>query len=205
MGSAHDDSTCASLLAKLQDSQDTVAWQRFFGKYRPMIEDWCRRCGLSGAERDDLVSMVLFKVAVRMKSGYIYDPARTFRGWLRAVVISQVNEFKAAKYGRVDRGSGDSGVQQSLEEYPVPEGAEELERDLEALVLTATERVKARLGPDSPKWQCFWRTAVQKQPGKEVAERLGLRVAAVHQNKSRVAKQIRAEVARLRDEPGTSA
>jgi RNA polymerase sigma-70 factor (ECF subfamily) len=202
MGNAEDDRTSPSLLAKIQDTQDTAAWRRFFDKYRPLIEDWCRGCGLPSADRDDVVGMVLLKVAERMKRGYVYDPARTFRGWLRAVVQSQVNEFQARKYGRVDRGSGDSQVLQSLEQHPAPEGAEGLERDLEALVLRATEQVRGRLGPDSPKWQSFWLTAVQRQAGKEVAGRLGLSVATVHQNKSRVAKLIREEVARLRDEAG---
>ena len=78
-------------------------------------------------------------------------------------------------------------------------GVDGLERDLEALVQQAAARVKARLGPDSPKWQSFWRTAVQKQAGKEVAGLLGLSVAAVHQNKSRVGRLIREEVAWLRD------
>lgn len=200
MANAQDEPTSASLLAKVRDAQDTAAWQRFFRIYRPLIEGWCRRCGLPDADRDDVAGMVLLKVAERMKRGYVYDPGRSFRGWLWAVVLSQVNEFKAGKYGQVARGSGDSGVQQSLEQHPAPSGAEGVERDLEALVREAAGRVKTRLGPDSPKWQCFWRTAVQKQPGKEVAELLRLRsVAAVHQNKCRVAKLIREEVVRLRD------
>ena len=199
MGKAQDPSTSASLLAKIQDAQDMDAWQRFFGAYRPMIEGWCRGCGLTDSDRDEVAGMVLLKVVERMKRGYVYDPGRSFRGWLWAVVVSQVNEFKAGKHGQLAQGSGDSGVQQALAEHPAPAGVEGLERDLEALVQQAAARVKAQLGPDSPKWQSFWRTAVQKQAGKEVAGLLGLSVAAVHQNKSRVARQIREEVARLRD------
>ena len=199
MRNAHDESTSASLLAKIQDARDAAAWQRFFGTYRPLIEGWCRGCGLADADRDDVVGMVLLKIAARMKRGYVYDPSRSFRGWLWAVVLGQVNDFKAAKYGQVARGSGDSGVQQALEQHPAPAGAEGLERDLEALVQEAAAQVRDRLGPASPKWQSFWRTAVHKQAGKKVAELLGLSVAAVHQNKSRVGRLIREEVAWLRD------
>jgi len=202
MGKAQDASTSASLLAKIQNAQDTAAWQRFFGTYRPMIEGWCRGCGLTDSDREEVAGMVLLKVVERMKRGYVYDPERSFRGWLWAVVVSQVNEFKAGKYGHPARGSGDSRVQQALEQHPAPPGADGLERDLEALVQQAAARVKARLGPASPKWQSFWRTAVQKQAGKEVAGLLGLSVAAVHQNKSRVARLIREEVAWLRDAAG---
>ena len=199
MGKPSDASTSASLLAKVRDAQDTAAWQRFFGTYRPMIEGWCRGCGLTDSDRDDVAGMVLLKVVERMKRGYVYDPGRSFRGWLWAVVVSQVNEFKAGKYSQLAQANGDTGVHQALAQHPAPAGVDGLERDLEALVQQAAARVKARLGPDSPKWQSFWRTAVQKQAGKEVAGLLGLSVAAVHQNKSRVGRLIREEVAWLRD------
>ncbi len=204
MGKARDASTSASLLAKIQDAQDTAAWQRFFAAYQPMIEGWCRGWGLPDADGDEVAGMVLLKVVERMKRGYVYDPGRSFRGWLKAVVVSQVNEFKAGKYGQLAQGSGDSGVKQALEQHPAPAGVDGLERDLEALVQQAAARVQARLGTDSPKWQSFWRTAVQKQAGKEVSRLLDLSVAAVHQNKSRVARLIREEVARLRDAAGAS-
>jgi DNA-directed RNA polymerase specialized sigma24 family protein len=200
MGGAQDQSTHASLLAKLQDSQDAAAWLCFFARYRPMIEDWCRGCGLSDADRDDVVGMVLLKIAERMQRGYVYDPRRTFRGWLRAVVVSQVGEFKAQKYRQVGQGSGDSGAQEALEQLAAPERAEDLERDLEGLLQAALTTVKERLGADSEKWQSFWLTAVEKQRGSAVARRLGLTVAAVHQNKHRVLVLIREEAARRRDE-----
>ena len=61
MGKAQDASTSASLLVKIQDAQDTAAWQRFFATYRPMIEGWCRGCGLPDADRDEVAGVVLLR------------------------------------------------------------------------------------------------------------------------------------------------
>ena len=72
--------------------------------------------------------------------------------------------------------------------------------DLSAKVRQALERVRDRLGAPSVKWPCFQLTALENLPGKEVARRFGIKVGLVHQNKSRVAREIREEVEQWRNE-----
>src|SRR5947208_1855239 len=55
--------------------------------------------------------------------------------------------------------------------------------------------VRARVEPNT--WQAFWLTAVGKESGRDVADRLGLTVAAVYMAKRRVGKMLRAEAERL--------
>jgi DNA-directed RNA polymerase specialized sigma24 family protein len=64
----------------------------------------------------------------------------------------------------------------------------------------ATATVQGLLGKDSLKWRSFELTALEGRKGKEAADCLGISVGSVHQNKSRVAKMIRDEMARLREE-----
>ena len=40
-------------------------------------------------------------------------------------------------------------------------------------------------------WQAFWRTAIEDQPGKQVAADLGLSVAAVYRARSRVRARLK--------------
>ncbi len=40
-------------------------------------------------------------------------------------------------------------------------------------------------------WQAFWRTAIDDQPGKQVAGDLGLTVAAVYRARSRVLARLK--------------
>ena len=49
-------------------------------------------------------------------------------------------------------------------------------------------------------WQAFWRTAVDGQPGKQVAADLGLTVAAVYHARSRVLARLK-ELVRSVQEP----
>jgi RNA polymerase sigma-70 factor (ECF subfamily) len=43
-------------------------------------------------------------------------------------------------------------------------------------------------------WQAFWRTAMEGQPGKQVAADLGLSVVAVYRARSRVLARLKALV-----------
>jgi RNA polymerase sigma-70 factor (ECF subfamily) len=192
--------TRASLLEKIRDLEDTAAWQRYLDRYRPLLANWCRRYPLQDADVDEVVGMVLLKVVQRVKTGFVYDPSRTYRGWLRTVLESQVKEFWEKKNRQATQASGDTDVQRALEHYPTPDQFEELEGDLEALVKTATAAVQRKLGKDSIKWRSFELTALAARKGKETAELLGIPVGSVHQNKSRVARMIRDELARLREE-----
>lgn len=193
------ESTRASLLEKIRDLEDTDAWQRYLTRYRPLLVDWCRRYGLQDADLDDVVGMVLVKVVQRVKAGFVYDPGRTYRGWLRTVLESQVREFWEKKHALAAQATGDSRVQQSLENYPGTDETAEMEDDLETLAQQATTNVRAVLGDGSLKWRSFVLTALERRKGKEAADLLGIPVGSVHQNKSRVARMIREEMARLRD------
>jgi RNA polymerase sigma-70 factor (ECF subfamily) len=48
-------------------------------------------------------------------------------------------------------------------------------------------------------WRAFWENVVEDQPAAEVAERLGVSVAAVYAAKSRVLRRLRQELHLLLD------
>ena len=48
------------------------------------IYAWCRRWNLQGADAEDLTQDVLLKLAEKMQT-FVYDPAKSFRGWLKTV------------------------------------------------------------------------------------------------------------------------
>ena len=85
--------------------------------------------------------------------------------------------FEAQK--RVPRGTGDSAVQEWLEEQP--------DRDVESAVwdqdyqrrLLAYAAEQVRSSFEDVTWQAFWQTAVEGKPGKAVAASLGMTVGTV--------------------------
>src|SRR5207247_1812801 len=109
-----------------------------------------------------------------------YDPARgAFRNWLFTVVRRKLANWRAAAGNRTC-GSGDTAIQRLLEQCPDPVN-DDARWEVEwkrRLFAWACEQVRREVSDAS--WQAFWRTAVDGQPGKQVAAELGSSVAAVY-------------------------
>ena len=183
--------TRLSLLVRIRDSQDDLAWTEFVELYAPLIHGFACKQGLQDADAADLTQEVLRAVARGVKR-LDYDPRRgSFRGWLFTVVRNKLRNFLVGRK-RHGRGSGDSAVQEMLAEYPAPEEdpAALWERECERRQFEwAAERVRGAVQEST--WQAFWRTAVDGESGQQAADALGMSVAAVYLAKSRVMVRIK--------------
>jgi RNA polymerase sigma-70 factor (ECF subfamily) len=188
--------THASLLSRLRrEPQDQSAWDDFVGRYGPRIVAWCRRWGLQEADAQDVAQAVLVLLAVKLR-GFVYDPSRSFRAWLKLLTRHAWSDFLAERR-RPGAGSGDSGM---LDRLHSVEARDDLERRLEeAFDLELFESAKAcvrdRVAPRT--WQAFELTAIEGLSGAEVASRLGMQVAAVFMAKSNVKKMIQEQIQQM--------
>lgn len=182
--------TRASLLLRLRNPQDEVAWTEFVEIYAPVIYGYARKRGLQDADAVDLSQEVISAVAGAVGK-LDYDPRRgCFRSWLFTVVRRKLSSWRRAQRIR-PRGSGDSSTQQLLEQCATPA---DLEAEWEAewqqrLYAWACEQVRRDVTPTT--WQAFWRTAIEGQPGKCVAKDLGVSVAAVYLARRRVTVRLK--------------
>src|SRR5262249_24273553 len=153
--------TSPSLLIRIRDRGDRPAWSQFVDIYQPLIHGFARKHGLQEADAADLTQEVLRAVA-RSVERLHYDPRRgSFPGWLFAVVRNKLRDFREGRQRQV-QGSGDTGVQQSLNEQPTPAGGPETEwdRDYERRLFGwAAEQVRGAVQEKT--WQAFWQTAVE--------------------------------------------
>jgi RNA polymerase sigma-70 factor (ECF subfamily) len=192
--------TSASLLIRLRDRGDHAAWSRFVDVYQPLVHGFARKHSLQEADAADLTQEVLRAVA-RSVGRLDYDPRRgSFRGWLFTVVRNQLRDFRERKRRQV-QGSGNSGVQQLLNEQAAPpeRPEEEWDRDYQRRLFTwAADQVRPAV--QAATWQAFWQTAVEGKSGQEVAQALGLSVAAVYLAKSRVMARLKQEIRQLQAE-----
>lgn len=196
MGIAPESRTSPTLLGRLrQQPMDRAAWEQFVDHYGRKIYGWCRRWKLQEADAQDVTQEVLTKLAAKMAS-FTYDPNGSFRGWLKTVTYRAWKEFLRQRE-RACPHSGDDEVFALLQNV---EAREDLWKKLEEeydreLLEEAMARVQVRVRPST--WQAFLLHAMDGQPAADVADGLGLSVAAVFMAKSRVQAMIRKEIAGL--------
>lgn len=177
--------TRASLLLRLQQPEDELAWQEFVEIYQPLLERLAARYGLQAADAQDVAQEVLTKVAKAVPE-WEHDPARgTFRGWLTRVTRNlTIEQFRARS--RRPRTNPESGQLEQFDRNA--DSIFQLEEQRE-LFGWAARKARDQFAPAT--WQAFWLTAVEQQLPAAVAEQLGLSAGAVYIARSRVMARMR--------------
>jgi RNA polymerase sigma-70 factor (ECF subfamily) len=184
--------TRPSLLLRVRDATDEVAWSQFVEIYTPLFFGYCRGRGLQEADAADVAQESMCAVAKAMGK-FEYDPQRgRFRNWLLTVVQSKLHNFHARQQ-RQPALVSETTLQSKLENASVQTDESLWEADYYRTIFRwAAERI--RLEFQSSTWEAFWRTTIEERDGKEVANSLGLSVGAVYVAKSRVIARLREEI-----------
>jgi RNA polymerase sigma factor (sigma-70 family) len=193
--------TRASLLLRIRDPSDRLAWNEFVQLYAPLIHAYGMHRGLQDADAADLVQDVLRRVA-RVAGKFEYDRRLgTFRGWLLTVTRNELRKA-AARRARQASGSGDTHLLGVLEQQPDDRAPDpDWDREYQwRMFQWAAERVRGEFR--GPTWQAFWRTVAEHEPIEQVAQQLGLSVGAVYVARSRVTARIRQEIAAADEDQG---
>jgi RNA polymerase sigma-70 factor (ECF subfamily) len=198
MAARNDPRTSTTLLGRLaQSPADQSAWVEFDRRYGPEIARWCRARGLQAADVDEVTQRVLAKVFGQMEH-FVYDPSRSFRGWLRTMAENVARDV--AQSVRKHGSKGGSEALQRLDDIEAPADlARRLENqyDLELIEL-ATPAVRERVAKHT--WEAFQQTALEGRPAAEVARDLAIAVGTVYQAKFSVARMLKEEVSKLERE-----
>jgi RNA polymerase sigma-70 factor (ECF subfamily) len=166
-----------------------LAWDEFARQYRPKIYKWCRDWGVQEADADDVAQLVLAKL-LKLLGGFDYDPAKSFRGWLKTVSRRVWSDLRE----RQDRIVGADSLLRTVEAHADLEAQLESTYDYELLEL-AMEKIKNRVEPST--WEAFRLTAIEGIPAAEAAQRLVMAVGNVYVAKHRVQKLLHHEVQEL--------
>lgn len=183
---AHD--TPASLLEQLRRPSDPAAWDRFVRLYTPFLHHCIRPYGLQESDRADLLQEV-FLVLCKELPTFSCDRTKSFRGWLRTVLLNKWRDAQRRRALSPVKGGSDV-----LAERPAPDNvaafAEEEYRQY--LVNRALQLMQADFQPAT--WQACWEHVVRGRPAAEVAQQLGLSVEAVYAANYRVLRRLRQEL-----------
>jgi RNA polymerase sigma-70 factor (ECF subfamily) len=194
--------TRRSLVLRLRNPDDNVAWAEFVEVYEPLVYRLARNKGLQDSDAQDLCQEVFRAVAGAIPR-WDPDPAKgRFRAWLFRIARNLVLKSLAAQR-RQPAGSGSTSVQELLEAQPAadPQAASEFAAEFRRRAFRwAAEQVQTEFTATT--WQAFWRTGVENQPVAVVARDLGLTPGAVYIARSRVLARLRDRVEQLTEDSG---
>jgi RNA polymerase sigma-70 factor (ECF subfamily) len=184
------DTTSSTLLERLRQPNEPMAWGRFVELYTPVLFAWARRLGLQEHDGADLVQEV-FTLLVNKMPTFVHDRDKSFRGWLRTVAL---NHWRAS----LRRRGASTGLPVEAELLAAP--AEEAfweDEYRKHLVGRALSLMQAEFQPTT--WKACWECVVNDRQAPEVAAELGLSCGAVRAAKFRVLARLRQELDGLLD------
>ena len=183
--------TRASLILRLRQPDDQLAWDEFIEIYQPLVFRLARSKGLQEADALDLTQDVLTRVAKAVNQ-FDPDEAGTFRGWISRITRNLVIDFLRSKQRR-QLTADDTSVRQIIESLPTEEDSRWFDLEHRRQVFSwAAEKIKSEFQDST--WNAFWRTAVQQHSVKAVAADLGLSPGAVYIARSRVIAKLKQKI-----------
>jgi RNA polymerase sigma factor (sigma-70 family) len=180
------------------DADDDTAWVRLVYRYQSQITLWCRKLGLQLADAENVTQEVLVRLTRKI---HLYDPKKApFATWLRRVTVHVARNY-VRKQTKAATGSGDTEQMMRLQE--VQDDSEgywdRINSDADrALLARALARTRDKVTAEA--WRVFELAAIQKKPGAEVAEELGVSAQSVYSARHRVMQVLREQMAALASE-----
>ena len=188
--SAHFDGTqtSRSLLERVRDTGDQGAWEELARRYRPVICNVVRQCGLSESDVDDVAQDVLIALLGALPE-LRYDRAKgRFRGYLRTATRRRVIDYLRVKAKSEHTNQPDFVTKKAMakiEEFWESEWKR-------ATARAALQRTGAEVSPIA--FQAFQLSEVEGVPIIEIGRALGMTRAATYRAISRVRVRMRENV-----------
>jgi RNA polymerase sigma factor (sigma-70 family) len=185
-----NDKTRSTLLGRLRDGADVLAWDEFFARYWPMIHALARYHGCSEHTAEEVVQDVVLKIFEK-RDVFRYDPQRgRFRDWLATVIRNQVAEQRRRPSERI-RARGDVSSDVPPEPRAVasePDGQWETVFE-QSLLAAMLDVVRRQVEPET--YMAFELLALREMRCPAVCRATGLSRSAVYRAKKCVLDRLR--------------
>lgn len=181
--------TKGTLLERLRDPLDGMAWEEFARTYTAPIYAYARHRGCSTHTAEEVVQDVLLAV-FQKRDVFRYDPAQgRFRDWLMAVVRNQLGQRRRRPSERVKPigGQRPAGVDEPEDPGYSPDQNWELFFE-QALLMAILDVVRREMNPQT--YQAFELIVLNELSGAEAARITGLSRNAVYLARRRVVRRL---------------
>ena len=187
-----------SLIVRLKDQRNDLAWTEFVCAYEPFLTRLVRQQGTPDRHVADVSQQLLIAIAKSVDGWKPDGNVASFRRWLGQVARNVVIKFMIRERKQVT-GQGGSDFLTLTEEMPDASiDAEQAKRYEQELILWAAEQVRAEFRETS--WRAFWETQVEGRSVAEVAKELGVTPGSIYMSRSRIFARIRSHIEEVLDE-----
>jgi RNA polymerase sigma-70 factor (ECF subfamily) len=189
--------TSESLILRIRDPQDALAWSQFMAIYEPVVYRLSRRRGLQHADAEDLCQQVFLSVAKAVETWEAHQGGPRFRNWLGRITRNAI--LNAMTRAKPDCSTGMSSVQDML--LSIPDGG-----DMTTAILNesrmeayrwAARQVQTEFSAST--WTMFQETTIGGRSIVDVAKSLGSSSGAVYVARCRIMQRIKVKVNEVSD------
>ncbi|HWB09492.1 MAG TPA: sigma-70 family RNA polymerase sigma factor [Pirellulales bacterium] len=182
--------TSVSLLQRLRQAATDRDWRRLVDLYTPLLFHWVRQSGIRPPDDADLVQDV-FATLIEKLPRFDYDATKSFRGWLRTVVLNKARDRLRRK--SLPRDHDQDRLAKVVDQVDDPNGWEREHQ----MFMAATALKIMRSEFQETTWRACWEFVVNGRPAAEIAGELGISENGVYVAKCRVMRRLRKELAGL--------
>lgn len=186
--------TRASLILRLPDASDVVAWNELVDIYTPIVRRVAISQGMQSADADDL-SQEVFSSIARSISKWLDRPDRgPFRAWLLTIARNAAINYLTRRSTKPLAEGGNETAAAFAECQTVrSEVSDHFDLEYRREVFRwAAAQVRHRVTDAT--WSAFWLTLVEGKSVVEASQQLRVSVGTVYVSRSRVMKRIREAV-----------
>jgi RNA polymerase sigma-70 factor (ECF subfamily) len=185
-----------SLIVRLKDERNELAWTEFACLYEPFLYRLCERQGVPQHHVPDVVQQILLAVAKSVDRWKYDTQTASFRRWLSTVARNIVIKFmtKERKHGGAKGGTEVVELMQAVADEP---DQEQIRRYEHELIVWAAEQVKSEFIDSS--WAAFWATTIDGRSVNEVALELKITPGSIYMSRSRIMARIKSKVSEVID------
>lgn len=173
-----------SLIVRLQDQRNDLAWTEFLCAYEPFLVRLVRKQGTPERHVADVTQQLLIAIAKSVDGWKPDGKVASFRRWLGCVARNVVIKFMTRERKQIT-GQGGSDFLTLLEKaIDLSIDTEQAKQYDHELILWATDLVRSEFRENS--WRAFWETQVEGRSVAYVAAELGVTTGAIYMSRSSV-------------------
>lgn len=187
--------TSLSLIGRIKDPADTLAWSEFLAVYQPVVYRMARRRGMQPADAQDVMQQVFLSVSRAIESWEPGAGKPPFRAWLTTIARNAIT--KALDRAPNEKGTGSTSMLDLLHNTAVPQAtSDEFVREArKELVRKAAEQIRPEFNEGT--WKAFWLTSIEGRSIAEATELTGKKPGALYIARYRVRERLREKIAEL--------